>query len=434
MNPHSPSKSDPSVAVDAVAHCLRTNGGAAAAAEGSHYSLGRRASFWVSTGVVSHTFWTSAAPAMAYPLFAAEWHLSHATITGIFAIYPITVVATLVGFGDISDHIGRRVVLLAGLAASLAGVAIFALAPSAIWLFVGRAFMGLGVGLTAGPSTAAVVEFSRPDRIKSAASITAAAQAAGFVAALLLGGALVQYAPFPMRTSFWLLFFVITSLLAATWFLPNQPAGDEGGRWQPGLPAIPPTMRRTFAVASAAVTTAYTHGVLILSLGAQVARDLVGSENAFVNGGALSLFAVFSGIVGIAARSLHFRIAMIWGAIASAAGMGLMALAVHKHALCVFLAATATAGVGYSLLFVGGLKVVNRTAPAQHRGGLLSALYLFAYVSLGAVALLLGQVATSRGLGSALDMGAAGIALMSAVTIALVASMPALPPTTTTGS
>jgi hypothetical protein len=42
-------------------------------------------------------------------------------------------------------------------------------------------------------------------------------------------------------------------------------------------------------------------------------------------------------------------------------------------------------------------------------------------VSLGAVSLLLGAVATARGLGFAVDLGAGVIALLSAITVALVA-------------
>jgi hypothetical protein len=145
------------------------------------------------------------------------------------------------------------------------------------------------------------------------------------------------------------------------------------------------------------VTTAYTHGVLILSLGGQVGHDLVGSSNALVNGAALSLFAITSGAVGIAARGLRPQPAMLWGALASVASMGLLALAVARHELAIFLAATAIAGVGYSLLVVGGLALIGGAVPERQRGGVLSALYLFAYLSLGTVALGLGVVATERG-------------------------------------
>jgi hypothetical protein len=114
---------------------------------------------------------------------------------------------------------------------------------------------------------------------------------------------------------------------------------------------------------------------------------------------------------------------MTLGAIASVVSMALMSLAVAKHELLIFLAATSTAGVGYSLLFLGGLEVINLAAPPERRGGILSALYLFAYLSLGVVALTLGKVATERGLKLAIDLGAGTIALLSGLTLALVASM-----------
>ena len=142
-------------------------------------TLSRRASLWVSSGVVAQTLWTSAAPAMAYRLYAHEWGLSPTLTTAIFAIYPISVVAVLIGFGDVSDHIGRRAAMLMGLAAPLLGAAIFALAPNVAWLLAARVAMGVGVGLTAGPSTAAVIEFGAPGASRGAALITTVAQAAG---------------------------------------------------------------------------------------------------------------------------------------------------------------------------------------------------------------------------------------------------------------
>jgi predicted MFS family arabinose efflux permease len=379
------------------------------------YELGQRASFWVAAGVVVHTFWTSASPSMTYPLFAEEWHLTHTVTTGIFAIYPIVVAAVLVGFGDVSDHVGRRIVILWGVGASLVGTLLFAFAPDVLWLFAGRAFMGIGVGLTAGTSTAAMVEFSGQGAAKRAATVTTAAQAFGFAAALLLGGALVQYAPLPTRLNFWVLSAVLAALLGAAWFLPRHNGCEAQGRWRPKTPFIPNHLRSVFTVAAVAVTAAYTHGVLVLSLGSQVARDLVGSSNTLVNGAALSLFAIASAVVGIGARTLRPRTAMITGAAASAAGMALLAAAVAHHHLPVFLTSTTISGAGYSLLFFGGLEMINAAAPAEHRGGVLSAIYLLAYVALGAIAILLGAVATARGLGFAVNLGAGVIALFSAI-------------------
>ena len=64
---------------------------------------------------------------------------------------------------------------------------------------------------------------------------------------------------------------------------------------------------------------------------------------------------------------------MMLGAIASAAGMGLLAVFAAWQGLRILLAATAMRGVGYSLLFLDGLAVINGAVPTQHRGGGLSA-------------------------------------------------------------
>jgi MFS family permease len=173
----------------------------------THHTLSQRASFWVAAAVVAHTLWTSAAPAMTYPLYGAEWHLSPVVTTAIFAVYPLFVVSVLILFG---------------LAASMIGVILFAVAPNVDWIFLGRAFMGIGVGLSASPSAAALVEFSPAGQSKRAGSITTAAQSLGLALATLVGGALIEYAPFPTRLNFWVLFAVIAVIFTATWFLPRH--------------------------------------------------------------------------------------------------------------------------------------------------------------------------------------------------------------------
>ncbi|MEH2480076.1 MFS family permease [Nitrobacteraceae bacterium AZCC 2146] len=398
---------------------------------GGRFVFGRRASLLVSAGVVSHTLWTSAAPALTYRLYAQEWHLTHTVTAGIFAVFPIGVVVMLVGFGGISDHIGRRATMLAGLFASLVGALLSAVAPDVWWVFAGRLLMGIGVGLSASPSTAAILEFSSPEHAKSAASVTMAAQAIGFVAALLLGGALTEYGPWPTHLCFWVLVLFLSILLTATWFLPRHTVGDAGGDTRSRMPSVPKDVRRAFAVSSTAMIAAYTFGVLVLSLGGQVEHDLIGSPNAFLNGAVLSLFPIVMGIVGMIARSFSPRAALTVGALVSGLGMMLLILAVNLRDLLIYLLATAAAGGAYSLLFVGGLQVISAAAPVSQRGGVLSALYLLGYLSMGALALVLGAIATTRGLSLAVDLGAAAIILTNVATLVLTTTMPSSksPPT-----
>jgi predicted MFS family arabinose efflux permease len=389
------------------------------------FVLGRRASLVVSAGVAAHTLWASAAPALIYRLYAEEWHLTHATTTAIFAVHPLAVVAMLVCFGGISDQIGRRSAMLLGLAASLVGALLFAFASDVWWVFAGRAFMGIGTGLAAGPSTAAILEFCDHQDAKTAASLTMTAQAFGFTAALIVGGALSEYGPWPTRFCFWAFAVLLLMLLAATWFLPRHTVTGETGGWRPKMPFVPRDRRRTFATAATAMMTAYTFGVLVLSLGGQVEHDLIGSSNALLNGAVLALFPVTLAPVGIVAKGLSPRIALSAGSAVSVCGMGLLALAVGRHDLLIYLAATAAAGAGYSLLFVGGLQLINAAGSTHHRGGVLSALYLAGYLSMAAVALVLGVVATAWGLGLAVGLGAAVITIICIATFALTIVTPA---------
>jgi predicted MFS family arabinose efflux permease len=391
---------------------------------GGRFVLGRRASLLVSAGVVSHTLWTSAAPALTYGLYAQEWHLTHTMTAGIFAIYPIGVVVMLVGFGGISDQIGRRATMLAGLFASLVGALLFAVAPDVWWVFAGRALTGIGVGLAASPSTAAILEFSSRERAKRAASVTMGAQAIGFAAALLLGGALTEYGPWPTRLCFWILAVLLLILLTGTWLLPRHAAGGVVGDRRSRIPSVPKDVRWAFAMSSTAMMAAYTFGVLVLSLGGQVEHDLIGSPNVFLNSAVLSLFPIVMGAIGIIARTLSPRVALIVGALVSGLAMVLLILAVNFRDLVIYLLATTAAGGAYSLLFVGGLQVITAVAPVHHRGGILSALYLLGYLSMGALALVLGAIATTRGLSLAVELGAAAIILMNFSTLVLAATTP----------
>jgi predicted MFS family arabinose efflux permease len=391
--------------------------------------LSRKAAFGVSAAVVVHTLWTSAAPSMTYPLYAEEWHLTPTMTTAIFAVYPIAVVAALILFGDLSDHVGRRAAMLLGVASSALGVLLFAVAPDFAWVLAGRAFMGVGVGLSASPATAALVEFGPPDGGTRASVVTTAGQATGLALALLVGGALIEYAPWPTRLNFWVLLAVLVAIFIAAWFLPRHTPGEAAGPWRPRALKVPSDLYRVFAASTVAATAGFAIGTIMLSLGAQIARDLVGSDNVLVNGACLALFAAVVGIAAMLSKPFPARGLMVGGGLAATSSMALLAASAAMHSLPVFLGAAIAGGVGYSLMFVGGLALINAHAPVHHRAATLSALYFVAYLVQGISALLLGRAATLWGLERAMDLGGAATAVMSlaAAGLALLFARPVRP-------
>src|ERR1700759_1364994 len=113
---------------------------------------------------------------LATPLYAGyerRFGFSSAALTLVFATYALVLAPALLVFGQLSDRLGRRRVMAAGLVTATAGVALFALADGIAWLFAARAVQGLAVGMLGGAASAALVELDpRPD--ENAAALVAA--------------------------------------------------------------------------------------------------------------------------------------------------------------------------------------------------------------------------------------------------------------------
>ena len=57
----------------------------------------------------------SSAPSPLYVIYQAEWDFSALTLTAVFAVYAVALLSALLVAGSLSDHLGRRPVLLAAL-------------------------------------------------------------------------------------------------------------------------------------------------------------------------------------------------------------------------------------------------------------------------------------------------------------------------------
>jgi len=118
-----------------------------------------------------------------------------------------------------------------------------------------------------------MVEFSGHGAAKHAATITTAAQAVGFAAALLLGGALIQY----LRchaAQFWVLSAVLAALLPRHGSCRAIPAARPTAAGVPKPPSYR-TICAMFRGRGGGGNFRHTHGVLVLSLGSQVAAILL---------------------------------------------------------------------------------------------------------------------------------------------------------------
>src|SRR4051794_38710725 len=76
----------------------------------------RAIAFWVMAAVFFLLLFASGAPSPLYRVYQEEWRFSPTTLTAVFAINALVLLVMLLVFGRLSDHVGRRWVIVAGLA------------------------------------------------------------------------------------------------------------------------------------------------------------------------------------------------------------------------------------------------------------------------------------------------------------------------------
>lgn len=380
-------------------------------------TFSRRASFWVAGVVVALALWTSACPTMTNPLYQSDWDLSTTTITWIFAAYPLALIPVLILLGDVSDHIGRRLSMVLGLLAEMVGVLLFVVARDVAWLLIGRAFMGLGVGLSLSPANVAMVEFSAPGQEKRASATATGISSVGIALAMLVGGALTQYAPFPLRLNFVVLAVAIGVGILLVVGLPKHTPDETAEPWRVRAVVISRGSRGIFVAGAVAMSSSFLLGAIVLPLGAKIAQQLAGSSNALVTGALLAVFAIFIALTSICARRLGEWSLIIVGASGSITAVWLYVVTGAAHSPLIFFLGSAAAGAAYAFNFAGGLTVLNKYAAAHHRASMVSGGYLVGYIAQGAGAPLLGWIVTTHGLRNGLIAGAA---LFSAFFIAVI--------------
>jgi MFS family permease len=89
--------------------------------------------FWAYATILGTLLFASSVPSPLYPVYQAEWGFSSITLTSVFAVYAIALLAALLVVGSISDQIGRRPTLLAALAAEIVAMLAFAVADDVGW-------------------------------------------------------------------------------------------------------------------------------------------------------------------------------------------------------------------------------------------------------------------------------------------------------------
>jgi MFS family permease len=383
--------------------------------------LGRRSGFAAAAFALAVAMLGTTLPTPLYGLYRQQFGFSELMITVIFATYAAGVIASLFVFGRLSDHIGRRRVLLPGLVLSALSAVCFLTATGLPLLLAGRVLSGLSAGIFTGTATAALIDLAPRGRRGRATLVATMANMGALGAGPLLTGLLSQWAGPPLRLTFWVDLALLVPAAIGIWAMPEPITSTSRAQLRPEALRVPMQMRPTFIEAALAGFA----GFAVLGLLTAVTPDFLGQELGVTSRAIVGLvvFAVFAASLAgqLALEFVPERAAIPGGAGALIAGMGALALGLAVSSLALLVLGGVTAGFGQGLSFRGGLTQVNERSPAAQRGAVASSFFVVMYIAISLPVIGEGVLAQAVGLRAAGLTFAALVAALSAAVLVRVA-------------
>ncbi len=389
----------------------------AVAAGRMRYRLPGKVAFGLLASIVVTFLAGSSAPTPLYAAYQTEWHFTPITTTVVFGVYAIAVLVALLVFGRLSDHLGRRPVLLAAILVQIVALVLLAVADGVGVLLLARVVQGLAAGTALGAVGAGLLDLD-PRRGAVANSV---APGIGTGSGALLSALAIQFLPAPTHLIYLLLIAVLIVQFGGVLAL-RETVSRVAGAARSLVPdvQVPARVRRAVLTAAPILFAVWSLAGLYGALGPALVRGMSGSTSVVLGGLGLFVLAGTAAVAVLLLRGQSAHRLAVSGAATLIAGVAATLVAVAAGSLPWFFLATALAGVGFGTGFQGGIRTVVPLVAAHQRAGVLSVLYVVSYLGLGLPAVVAGYLVvhaggvlpTARAYGL-FDIGLAAVALVA---------------------
>jgi MFS family permease len=338
-------------------------------------------------------------PAPLLELYHRTWNLSPAQISVVFAVYAASVIPALIFLGGISDVIGRRRTILITFALLAIAALVFAFARGFSWLILARMIQGLAMGIGIGAATAAIREWTSEDKRERAGLVAVIAVATGSALGALVGGALGEYAPYPLALPYlaYIVLLAVGAVLVAR--VPKCPHVVPSAHRN--VVSIPATIRRPFALAAAEAFLGWSIFAIFTGLVPSYLARTLDLRNLLIGGWVVAGLQIGSVLASIAGSRLSDRAAILTSMVALGVGIWTLQIGVVIHSYLTIAVSVFIAGAGGGLSYLAGLNITGAIAPPDHRAEMLSAFAAACYLGFSVPALAIGVAASRFGLTSA---------------------------------
>ncbi|MEV6677507.1 MFS transporter [Streptomyces erythrochromogenes] len=383
---------------------------------------GKRPPFALNASVLIALLAASAAPTPLYPVYQDEWGLSPLSVTVVFSAYTLALLAALLTTGALSDHLGRRPVLVGSLLLEAVAMVAFASAGGADSLIAARVLQGLATGAASSAAGAALVDLDAPGHPGRSALTNSIAPAVGMAAGVLAATLLVRHAPGPTVTVYLALALVFL-LQAAAIALSPETTRPHPGAWRSLRPrvAVSPPARRAFLISGAGVVAVWALGGFYSSLGPAFVRLVAPDAPRAAGGMVFFTLSLAAAVTVWTTRGLRPLTATLLGCAAVPAAVTLSLAGLHLISLPAVFAAALPAGVAFGAVTQGSMRMVLARVPRSDRSTTLAAYHVLSYVAMSLPAVGAGVLTQSYGLRTAAHLYAGLVALLAAAALLTLA-------------
>ena len=386
-------------------------------------SISNRSSLWFLAITLLSFLAASTAPTPLYHLYQEHLQFSAATLTLIFGVYAISLLAALLTVGSLSDYLGRKPVIFTAVALNMLAMLLFINADSVAWLISARVLQGFATGMATAALGAALLDTDR----QQGPLVNSVAPLLGMALGAMGCGLLAEFAPLPLQLTFWVLLAMFGLQALYVWRLPESVSAQRGAlaSLRPTL-HVPTQARRALWLVLPINTAAWALGGFYASLAPSLVRTATGSTSNLIGGATVAVLTVTGALMIYTLRSRPADKVLRVGASILPVGVALILLAVHSASLPLFFIGTLVAGCGFGASFLGALRSVVPLALPHERAGLMSAFYVLSYLAFCLPSLLAGNLTRAFGLVTTTDgYGAVLIILAVSALPALMRQQPA---------
>lgn len=358
-------------------------------------TLSPPAAFAAASAALVGVFFSSGIPVPLYNVFRVSDGITDSDLALTTVAYLGVTALSLLVLGRVSNHLGRRPVVIAAIVCAIAGCLVLMQVHSLPMLIFGRVLQGVACGVASTAAGAMVIDLAPRRRLQwLPAVITSSAPPFAIPVGALISGTLVEYGPSPRVLGFAIAagLLVVIGVLVA---LCPESAGRTPGAIRSLIPRVhvPAGAGSVLVSTGCALVATWSFSGFYQAFAPGVTADYLGTSNALMIAVVFASVVVLSPLGGSLVARLRPVVALRIGLAVFMIAAVLIVIALHAAAIVPFLAVSAIAGIALGASNSSGMRAVLTNVQPEDRAGTLATLYLISYGGAALPGLAAGQLA-----------------------------------------